>query len=258
MISFLITHYNRPKSLQKCIESIHIHAKGLQYEIVVSDDYSAPNVIEELKKMSGIELVFAKKNQGLASNINKGLKQCKGNLIVYIQEDFCLTDFFSEYYHDLSELLLSNTLDMIRFRSNVQFPIRHKLTDKIFRIPRFNVKNFIVNQYRYSDHPYIVKSDFYKKFGYYKEGVNTSYGENEYVVRMMAMNPNIGLTSTFLVRENNIEGTVREENLNREKQNVSSLVKKTKRWLLACRYLFEAVIYNKSTRKLKTFKNLRA
>ena len=86
MISFLITHYNRPKSLALCIESINSLNLKSDYEIIVSDDCSEKSNIELLSKLRIDKLVLSPTNTGLSSNINRGLKECIGDFIAYIQE----------------------------------------------------------------------------------------------------------------------------------------------------------------------------
>ncbi|MFV8339761.1 glycosyltransferase family 2 protein [Flavobacterium sp. LB3P21] len=89
-ISFLITHYNRPDDLLQCLTAI----KSLNVsnsEIVVCDDASQEEHLKTIQDYEIDQLIVSKTNQGLAANINKGVNACKGEYIIYCQEDFlCL------------------------------------------------------------------------------------------------------------------------------------------------------------------------
>ena len=56
MLSILITHYNRPKSLKECLQAIQALKLEYPHEIVVSDDCSAFENIELIKKIEGVRL----------------------------------------------------------------------------------------------------------------------------------------------------------------------------------------------------------
>ena len=68
-ISFLITHYNRPIDLLQCIEAIQ-KIKILNYEIVVSDDFSGYENIKLLKSYPIDKLILGQSNLGLAANFS--------------------------------------------------------------------------------------------------------------------------------------------------------------------------------------------
>ncbi len=259
MISFLITHYNRPKSLEACIDSIRRLQLISDYEIVVSDDCSEKAAIEEIRRLRIDSLVLSEVNTGLSSNINRGLNQCKGDFIVYIQEDFALNKVFERLEEKMLEMLSSNQTEMIRLRSNIKFKQSFDITDDFALIPRFAFKNFWIDQYRYSDHPYMVKTTFYTKYGKYKENVNTIHGENEYMIRMMKLNPKIAICKYECVDHMNIEGSVREELQNSSAKTIRNKkwIKPIKRIVNALRFKFEFVFYNPNKRKLITIKNLR-
>ncbi len=259
-ISFIITHYNRPDSLKKCISSIHNSKINCEYEVVVSDDCSEDVNVLKIKKFDIDKLILSEVNTGLASNNNRGLKACEGDFIVYIQEDFILNKEFSNRIYDIISVLEQDNVDMIRFRSNVKFK-KYKLLNNYFKVlPRFAFKNFLIDQYRYSDHPFIVRNDFFKKFGYFKCGASTNYGENEYMIRMMKLNPKIALCSKDCVYSLDIEGSVREENhkIRRKRLRNNRKFKPVKRIVNAFRFKLEFMLYNTKNRNLLTFKNLRA
>ena len=129
MISFLITHYNRPRSLKLCIQSIRSMNLKRNHEIIVSDDCSNKSNIDLINKLQIDKLVLSPNNTGLASNINRGLMECNGDYIVYIQEDFALNKHFNVMIGEILDVLYEEKAEMIRLRSNVKFKDFNLLTN---------------------------------------------------------------------------------------------------------------------------------
>lgn len=253
LISFLITHYNRPFDLLKCLESIRA-LDVTNLEIVVSDDYSSIENLNIIKKYDIDKLVLSEINNGLAANINKGLKVCEGQYVLYCQEDFILNNKISELLPELFEVLDNGKADIIRFTSNCQFKKMFDLTENISLIPKFSFQNFLLNFYQYSDHPFITRRSFFDTYGYYLKNTSGDYGETEYAIRIFNSKAKIALTNNRLVT--NIKGSKsvidRQVSMNRMKSNKSII-----KFARALRLYFEWLFYNKSKRGLITYKNRR-
>jgi glycosyltransferase involved in cell wall biosynthesis len=198
LISFLITHYNRPLDLMECLEGIR-KINISNYEIVVSDDGSDDENSKLLKEYKIDKLILAKTNQGLAANINKGIESCEGEYIIYCQEDFVLDSQIGKILPECLELLESKKADMIRFTANYKFNKLINLSENILLIPKFSFQNFLLNYYQYSDHPFITKKSFYNKYGYYLQNTSGRYGETEYAIRIFKSNAKIAITKNSLV-----------------------------------------------------------
>ena len=169
-ISFLITHYNRIHALKECIQSIK-KINVFNYEIVVSDDFSNENILKQLRDLEIDKLVLDTKNRGLGRNINKGIDKCTGNYIFYIQEDFIINDNVSEYILEAIKLLENEKFDIVRFYVPYKFSKKTtiKTTFNFYEIPIWDLRNYIANQFRYSDWPHLKKKTFHNKFGYHKK-----------------------------------------------------------------------------------------
>ncbi|NEW78285.1 MAG: glycosyltransferase family 2 protein [Gelidibacter sp.] len=255
LISVLITHFNRAHDLFKCIEAIH-NLGFSNYEVVVSDDGSDNDTIALIKTYKFDQLVLSERNKGLAANINKGLKACKGNYILYCQEDFKLHHEIKNILPECIKLLDSNETDLIRFTSNLKFNKLNSLSSNIKSIPRFSFKNFLQNYYRYSDHPFITTNQFHNKFGYYMENTSGRYGETEYGIRISNSKANIAITNKTFA--NIIDGSesilINEFKPKKYKIIFSKSIIKIVR---AFRLYFEWVFYMKNRRGLITYKNAR-
>lgn len=255
LISFLITHYNRPFDLMACLEGIKgIHISN--YEIVVSDDGSEDENVKLLKGYAIDKLLLSKTNQGLAANINKGIEACEGEYIIYCQEDFILNAQINSLLPECLELLDSRKVDMIRFTANYQFKKLIPLTSKVALIPKFSLKNFLLNYYQYSDHPFITKKSFFHKYGNYFENTSGRYGETEYAIRIFKSNAKIAITTKTLA--SSVIGSesvlVNETNLKSRDYKINKSLIKIAR---AFRLYLEWILYDKSKRGLHTYKNYR-
>ncbi|MDP3679667.1 MAG: glycosyltransferase family 2 protein [Flavobacterium sp.] len=254
-ISFLITHYNRPSDLLKCLAAIK-SLKVADSEIVVCDDASLEEHLKTIQDYEIDRLVVSKTNQGLAANINKGIKACKGEYIIYCQEDFLLSPQISRILPECLDLLKNKKLDMIRFVSNSPFNRLIPLTAAVSLIPKFSFRNFLQNYYQYSDHPFVTSKSFYDKYGTYFENTSGRYGETEYAIRILKSNAKIGITNQRLA--STIDGS--QSVLVNESLAANSEYPFNKKWIKiarAFRLYLECILYSKSKRGLVTYKNFR-
>ena len=93
MISYLITHFNRPYFLDIHIQLIRKYAPS-DTQIIIADDGSEPNVVSAIKKMD-IDDIFVQPNnlnfwkKGSYSNtLKSSIKLCRGDVILTAEDDF--------------------------------------------------------------------------------------------------------------------------------------------------------------------------
>ncbi len=254
MLSILITHYNRPKALAKCIEALRGFGFDVPFELVVSDDGSSAEVQETVKTLSIDTLVTTNVNQGLANNINKGLKACNGTFLLYVQEDFIIDSNFHQVFNEGLVLLKAKTLDMVRYRANYRFEKLLACSKHVYEIPKFSFKNFHINTFRYSDHPFLTTLQFYETFGYYLEGTSVGYGETEFAIRIMTSDAKIGITKENYFHNIDVESTLGRVG-SKKKTTIGT---KIKRFARALRQHLEWMLYNPKQRKLYTYTNNRS
>ena len=258
MLSILITHYNRPKSLKECLQAIQALKLEYPHEIVVSDDCSAFENIELIKKIEGVRLILSDSNRGLAANLNHGIKACKGDYILYCQEDFLLKKTILDVLPECFKSLDSGQVDMVRFRANYKFNKLIKISEHINKIPKFSLHNFHINTFRYSDHPFITSPDFYKRFGYYLENSSGPYGETEFAIRILKLKATIGITTRDYIKANEGVASVIHQGVFVKTTRLNNGFKrKAHRFARALRQHLEWLLYNPKYRKLKTYKNQR-
>ena len=179
-VTLLITHYNRSCSLERLLSTLK--NLGLLFDdIVVSDDGSKPEHQEKLRLLQNdyrFRLITSERNRGLGHNFNKGQDAVQTEYTLCIQEDFVPNpEFVPALGHALEFIKQRPDIDMARFYAYFKYPYL-KPIGKGFSEMQFSpwapgYKKF----YMYSDHPHLRRSDFFKKFGRYKEGIKPDITE---------------------------------------------------------------------------------
>jgi len=91
LISFIIPTYNSQKFIEECILSI-INQNYDAIEIIVVDGKSTDNTLTILNKYkTHIAKIISEKDDGIYDAINKGIRNCKGDLIKILNSDDKLT-----------------------------------------------------------------------------------------------------------------------------------------------------------------------
>ncbi len=180
-VTLLITHYNRSSSLERLLRTFA--AQDCFFEdIVVSDDGSRPEHLDQLKKLQEelrFQLVTTPKNAGLGNNINKGQDAVKTPYTLYVQEDFEPDPTFAAHFSDaLAFMNDRKDFDIVKFYAYYAYPYLKPFA-KGFSEMRFKPwYPGYTKIYMYSDHPHLRRSNFFEKFGRYPEGMsgdNTEY-----------------------------------------------------------------------------------
>lgn len=89
LVTILITTYNRPEYLDKCLASV-ISQDFKDYEIIVIDDCSTAEtdaVIKKYEVMPNLHHIKNKQNLGFPKCLNKGISLAKGNYIAILDDD---------------------------------------------------------------------------------------------------------------------------------------------------------------------------
>jgi glycosyltransferase involved in cell wall biosynthesis len=174
-VTLLVTHYNRSSSLKRLLEAFK--QIGCTFgDIVVSDDGSKPEHVEKIKAFQpayNFRLITTPKNKGLGNNINKGQDAVKTPYTLYVQEDFVPKEIFPQHFKDALDIMNEEpTMDIVRFYAYFPYPYM-KSYKKGYSEMKFSISPFYSNHlkfYFYSDHPHLVRSNFFEKFGRYAEG----------------------------------------------------------------------------------------
>lgn len=255
MVSILFTHYNRPEELKKCLEGFRkLDVSNLIY--IVTDDGSELEYREQLLGLKVDKLIVSETNKGLTSNINRGLKECTTEYVLYCQEDFIPKMQLGERLPEIIQVLNTGAADMVRLKANYSFPKLIDLTENIKLIPKFSWQNFYYNAFQYSDNPFITTRRFFEKFGYYLENTSGPYGENEYAIRIMKSKAKIAIVREHLFSDNkNAPSVIDSKKTNKGSRTLKKIG--IHKFLRAVRLHLEYLFYNPKNRGLLTIKNQR-
>ncbi|MBS7566256.1 glycosyltransferase family 2 protein [Mucilaginibacter sp. Bleaf8] len=173
-VTLLVTHYNRSQSLERLLQAFQ-KQQILFGDIVVSDDGSRPEHLEELKRIQhqfGFRLITTPVNKGLGNNINKGQDAVKTPYTLYVQEDFDPKPGYGKHLRDAISIMDERAdIDLVRFYAYFKYPYlkpyRDGFSEMIFRIWYPGYRKF----HSYSDHPHLRRTAFFEKFGRYPEGL---------------------------------------------------------------------------------------
>jgi glycosyltransferase involved in cell wall biosynthesis len=124
-VSFIIPVYNKEKYLNSCLDSIYKLSKNYkfdqQFEVLAINDYSSDNSLKILdkwkKKNTSLRIFNTKKNCGVSSARNLGIKKSKGEYIFFVDaDDFIQIGAFKKVY----EIILKNlSKDIFLFYSEI-------------------------------------------------------------------------------------------------------------------------------------------
>ncbi|TDJ56553.1 MAG: glycosyltransferase family 2 protein [Ignavibacteria bacterium] len=105
-VSIIIVNYNSFKLLQDCIESIFKHSTGCDFEIIVIDNNSSiENIDDVVSDFGEIILIKNKKNVGFGAANNQGLRIAKGKYILFLNNDTILLENSLKKVFDFAETL---------------------------------------------------------------------------------------------------------------------------------------------------------
>ena len=94
-LSIIIVSYNTKILLEACLGSVVKYTKGIDYEIIVVDNASSDNSLDELSKFEiknfKLKLIHNRSNLGFAVANNQGAKIAKGQYILLLNSDTELT-----------------------------------------------------------------------------------------------------------------------------------------------------------------------
>lgn len=189
LVSVLVIHYNRLHTLQVCIEQARKNISYPNLEYIIADDGSPQHMVEAIRSLPFDKFVFAEKNGGLGANTNKGLAACTGEYIFQIQDDHFILPGFEDFVEKAVKVLQHEKQQgIIRALTNKDFQsftiaelngITYRIIDK----PIW--KNGYNGFHQHSELPHFKHRSYHETLGYYTEGTDMIYMENEFSIRFI-------------------------------------------------------------------------
>lgn len=158
-ISVIIPTYNRRNVVMNAVNSVlNQQASGLDFEIIVSDDGSSDKTFELFKKNNKkIRYFYHKVNSGVNVARNLGIKEAKGDYVLFLDSDDVLTpDCFAILERKLDKLSSVNLFGTVEIKTG----------KKMFNIAEermFTYKEWLEEKYIGGEFLSVVKRDVFKK-----------------------------------------------------------------------------------------------
>ena len=90
MFSIIIPAYNEEKYISGCLNSILNLKTGQKYEIVVVNNASTDKTVEVVRKILPEAKIINEPKKGLTIAYNRGARETKGNILVFVDADMIL------------------------------------------------------------------------------------------------------------------------------------------------------------------------
>lgn len=90
IFSIIIPAYNAGKTIKKCLDSI-VKQDFTDFETIIVNDCSIDNT-EEIINQYRVRQIILEKNQGPAAARNIGIKEAKGDILIFIDSDVAFRD----------------------------------------------------------------------------------------------------------------------------------------------------------------------
>ena len=146
-LSVVIPCYNEEKTISIIVERIKAQ-KNLLIEIIIIDDHSNDNTLNELSKIAqiypDIKIVRHEKNMGKGSALKSGIKLATGNIILIQDADL---EYDPNDYHNLLQPFIETDADVVygtRFKGGKYVRLHffwHYLANKILT----TITNIVTN-----------------------------------------------------------------------------------------------------------------
>lgn len=104
-VSIIIVNYNTCSFIRNCLKSVFEQTKGIDFEVIVSDNGSKDGSIEMIKtEFPQVILIENNANLGFGAANNRGLKIAKGKYIFYLNSDTILLNNAVKIFFDYWEI----------------------------------------------------------------------------------------------------------------------------------------------------------
>lgn len=175
-VSIIIVNYNTKDLLKNCLESVFKQTKGIQFEVIVSDNGSKDGSVEMLKHdFPQVILIENNANLGFGAANNRGLAVAKGKYIFYLNSDTVLLNnavkIFFDYWETAPDketlgALGANLLneDMQVIHSCDDFPKLRKVLSNTMRALYGTVKLTLKKIIFRSEIPYFKGENYFVRY----------------------------------------------------------------------------------------------
>ena len=106
IVSIIIPHYNGKDLLYNCIDSIYNNISIENFEIIVVDNASTDNSVQNIQTLfPDVVIVSSKENVGYSGGCNIGAKHAEGKYLIFLNND---TEHSNQWIEKLVNFLDKN------------------------------------------------------------------------------------------------------------------------------------------------------
>ena len=196
LVTIIVPIYQAEKYIRCCIESI-LAQHYTNWELLLINDGSSDHsgVICDEYSISDKRIhVYHQTNQGVSAARNKGLKEAKGDYLLFIDAD---DQIKSNALSILINLAQSNQLSILQY-GIISYRDKLELEESSSIIPIIHIHNNLneYHSFQYGVWGYLIHRDIYKN-EYFTEGVR--YAEDiEFITKCLACANRLGITNQIL------------------------------------------------------------
>ena len=178
-VEIAVTFWNRFPERLECLKRTYEAIESnmdfgkYEHEWLISSELDRcvdkEKVLDFFSSKPNVRSVWKVTPASLSSNLNTVLSLCVEPLILYLQDDWVLTEPLS--IEADADFLLNSDFDLIRYKYVKRDPKQLTLVNsdlKLYEISH-DAKNL------YSDHPHLKKFSFHQKYGYFPESTDRGY-----------------------------------------------------------------------------------
>ena len=218
LISIIIPTYNRPKYLQKAIETI-IKQTYSNFEIIIIDDAStldSKNIVESFKDKR-IRYFRNEKRRGAPFSRNQGIDKAKGELIAFLDDD---DEWMSTKLEDQLKLFNNEKLGLV-----VCYSLDKRFGNERISKPSESItyKDLLKSFNLSSTSSYLVRRKALDKVGYFD--LNLPSGQEYDIALRISKYYDVKTLPKLLMIQNSSEGQI-SENWGKKIRGIIALYKK--------------------------------
>ena len=211
-LSVIVPVYNVEKYLDKCLNSL-ANQTFKEMEVIIVNDGSLDNseeIIDKYVKKYDNFTSYKKKNGGLSSARNYGIKYASGEYIAFLDSDDYVT---YDMYEKMYEKAKSNNFDMVVCDVNYVSNDKEWVVTSNIKNDTTDIKKVMYNIYPAAWNKIFKKEILVNNKIYFKEGV--WFEDVEFIYRLLPYIKNIGVIhepfNQYVQREGSITNTVNKK-----------------------------------------------
>ena len=140
LVSVIMPAYNEESGIYENLKETTqtLHEAGYRFEIIVVNDGSTDNTLEEVKKAANeiecLKIVNCRMNGGKGRAVKAGFRQAEGDLVVFLDADL---DLHPQQIHNLISVLSEKHVDVVigskrHPLSRLNYPLSRKVISNIY------------------------------------------------------------------------------------------------------------------------------